>query len=696
MLHRLLVVVMVMSLGLGGVATAQEASPPAADAEGPVKVTGTLSASNFVAAIIYQSPTVTLMEASDQVPISRASYAEKSEQVIGFATSPLFTQAPGTYEVALPIVPTASPFAIAEGAEPQAGLKAFILVVGSNITNDSYLEGFEQLGMSSFLVDPVTGWFEQGSLLLHAADDQQQFPSAAGPDGLWFTADDELTTLEPGYTVVDLATDGTATFDRSTAPVMDTRESASVASPDYSDMSWVDAFNALIDRLAQRYSFTEERGIDWEAKRAEFGPQIQAAQNADDLTAYVGALYQLAASVQDAHVSIIPTTLDTRAAIQQYFGTLVANYSGTVGAIGTLVSDSETPTTGPGQTYLIAAVGDTGPAHDAGWTKGTEIVSINGQTIAERLAEIPPYLFGSSISTPEKALLLSSQGLLLFPAGETVTIEYILPGETEVKSADLVAGPYAVGIATPAPATTPAPLETSSYTDVDGYTVIKWADFEEDITERIAVLEAALLHQQSVPDSKGIILDLRGNSGGWAALYLTMASYFFNAEHPMNAHVFDKWSYDETSGGLVREYQADYLLSSPKPSLAYTGPLTILVDQACGSSCEFFSQSLQVQGRAEVIGQFATAGAGGNIDQAVMPGGVVFQYTVGQYTFAGTDELNLEAKGVQPDVRVPVTIDSAVAGASGQDVVLDFAIAYLNGGGSTATPEASPAATPAG
>jgi hypothetical protein len=95
MVHRLLVVVMVMSLGLGGVATAQEASPPATDADGPVKITGTLSASNFVAAIIYQSPTVTLMDAADQVPIGRAAFADRSEQIIGVATSPLFTQAPG-------------------------------------------------------------------------------------------------------------------------------------------------------------------------------------------------------------------------------------------------------------------------------------------------------------------------------------------------------------------------------------------------------------------------------------------------------------------------------------------------------------------------------------------------------------------------------------------------------------------------
>ena len=699
MRDRLVVILVVLSLGFGGVANAQEASPSAQtiDSDGPQMVTGTLSASNFAASIIYPSPTVALVDAANVLPLPKPVFAGRDEQIIGIATAPLFTSVPGAYEVSLPYVPPGTPFAITPDGEPVEGLQAFYLVIGSNVSGDSYLEQLEQFGQQSFLTDPVTQQFTEGSLLLHAADGQQVFPVGAGADGLWFTADDDLAPLEAGYTVVHLAADGTGTFDRSTAPTMDTLESASVASPDFSSMTWVDAFNALIDRLAERYSFTEVRGIDWEALRAEYGPRIQQAQDDNDLGAYVGALFELAAGVEDAHVSVQPLTADALGALQQFLAPLAQDYTGNIGAVGTLVTDPTLPNAGPSDIYEIVTVGEGSPAQQAGWTPGTQIVSINGLTVPERLEQIPPWLIGSAISTPEKSRFLSSQALLLFPTGETVTIEYVLPGETEVQSVDLVAGQYDQGVAAVPQPITSAPLETSTYTDVDGYTVIKWADFEEDIPERIAVLEAALAHQQTVPDSKGIILDLRGNSGGWAALYLTMASYFFTADNPMPTNTFDTWEYDDAAGGLVREATADYVLSSPKPNLAYTGPLSILVDQNCGSSCEFFSQTLQELGRATVFGQYATAGAGGNIDQALMPGGVIFQYTVGQSTFAGTNEPNLEAKGVLPDIRVPVTVDTVQAQIAGEDVVLDYTVAYLDGDitSTAATPMASPVATPA-
>ncbi|MEZ4660091.1 MAG: META domain-containing protein [Caldilineaceae bacterium] len=51
---------------------------------------------------------------------------------------------------------------------------------------------------------------------------------------------------------------------------------------------------------------------------------------------------------------------------------------------------------------------------------------------------------------------------------------------------------------------------------------------------------------------------------------------------------------------------------------------------------------------------------------------------MGRTTFAGTDEPNLEAKGVVPDVRVPITLETEQAKQRGEDPVLDAAIAELD------------------
>jgi hypothetical protein len=61
-----------------------------------------------------------------------------------------------------------------------------------------------------------------------------------------------------------------------------------------------------------------------------------------------------------------------------------------------------------------------------------------------------------------------------------------------------------------------------------------------------------------------------------------------------------------------------------------------------------------------------------------MPNGIMFQYTKGRSYFAGTDELNLEGKGVVPDVLVPVTEESAAAVMAGEDPLLTEGLRVLS------------------
>lgn len=697
MKQRALLLLLSFALVMPTLVSAQGATPTAS-ADGPIAVIGSFRPENFSAEIIYANPTIELFDASTQVPQSTAHFVPRENQIIGLATSPLFGDKPGTYRVSLPIVPTAAPFDINGDGAGEPGLMAFAIAVGTNIVGDSYLEQFEQGGTTSFLQDTQTGRFVEGSLLLYAKDDRQVFPSGAGADGAWFTADDQREAIPQGYTKVSLASDGTAAFDRSATPTMDAMEAASEASPDYSRQTWVEALNSLIDRLEQRYAFTEFRGIDWEAIRATYVPKMQQAQDANDAMAYYGILNEIALGVNDVHVSVSATGNDSLRAQLLYYVDAATAYGGNLGAAGIAVSaDPNNPAAGLEDDLTILTVGATGPAHDAGWVPGTKIVSIDGKTVREHRETVPAWMFGAGFSTPEKKIAQSA-GALSFPDGATVTIGFILPGETEVRTATLVAGDFDTGsIQGPVmPGTNLKPEETSTYSELEGYSVIKWADFASDIPERVAVLEAALAAEEGAFYEKGIVLDLRGNGGGWSALYLTMASYFFTADKPMNGHLFDSWDWSDTAGALVRSYSPDYVASSPKPDLAYTGPLAILVDENCASACEFFAQTLQAQGRAIVVGQYATAGAGGSIDVVQMPLGFTFQYTVGGSTWAGTTDLNIEAKGVIPDVRVPVTVENETARLNGTDIVLEAAISVLNerNPSTSATPVASPASSP--
>jgi C-terminal processing protease CtpA/Prc len=60
-----------------------------------------------------------------------------------------------------------------------------------------------------------------------------------------------------------------------------------------------------------------------------------------------------------------------------------------------------------------------------------------------------------------------------------------------------------------------------------------------------------------------------------------------------------------------------------------------------------------------------------------MPGQITFQFTKGGTYFAGTDEPNLEAKGVVPDIQVPVTLETEQAKIRGEDPAIEAALAAV-------------------
>jgi C-terminal processing protease CtpA/Prc len=676
---RLLFLLLALVLAIPGSAVlAQDAtpevSPASGEGSGPVAVTGSLSASNFAASAIYQKPTVALLDITDGLPQQSGVFVSDESQILGYATSPLFQAGvPGTFEINLPIEPTGA--TIGFGDDTSGGVQVFQVVIGNNVIGNAFLQQVEQRGLSSTLYDSLTGNFVQGNLLVFAADAGAFFPSGAGPDGQWFTGDDELAPLEPGYTVVHLAPDGTSTIDRGATPAMDIVEDPAEASLDLSGESILDSYNALIDRLAERYAFTELRGIDWEAIRAQYLPMVQDADANNDLTEYAYVLISIADGIHDAHVGVLPATADAVQAYRQALGVMAANLTASVGATTMFVPNPDNREDPAAGTVQVVTVGESCPAHDAGWVPGTEIVSIDGKSLDERRAEIPVVLLGQTAGTEAHFISLTSQAVLDFAPGQQVSIEYRLPDEEEVRSVSMVAGTYPIGA--PAPVTREWPEDSAYYERVGEHTVIHWDEFTDDFPTKVAIFEEALKAEQANP-SQGIILDMRGNGGGWAGGYITLASYFYAADNPLQFPVFENWTYNEQAGSLVKEFDAPLTVSSPNPDIAYTGPLTVLVDEKCGSSCEFFSQTLQKTGRAQVIGQYATAGAGGNIDQVTLPGGFIFQYTVGRSYYAGTDELNIEGKGVTPDIWLPVTIETELAKLADPDFVLNLTIAAIS------------------
>ncbi|MER6998479.1 S41 family peptidase [Streptomyces sp. NPDC000410] len=137
---------------------------------------------------------------------------------------------------------------------------------------------------------------------------------------------------------------------------------------------------------------------------------------------------------------------------------------------------------------------------------------------------------------------------------------------------------------------------------------------------------------RAAPAGAGVLLDLRGNSGGLVGEAVTAASAFLD-------------------GGLVATYDVD---GEQKALYAEPGgdtdrPVVALVDGGTMSAAELLTGALKDRGRAVTVGT-RTFGKGSVQMPERLPDGSVAELTVGHYrTPAGHD---LDGKGITPDLAV--------------------------------------------
>lgn len=101
------------------------------------------------------------------------------------------------------------------------------------------------------------------------------------------------------------------------------------------------------------------------------------------------------------------------------------------------------------------------------------------------------------------------------------------------------------------------------------------------------------------------------------------------------------------------------------------GPVVVLVDELCASSCEEFSGALQTNQRAAIIGS-QTSGSDLVMDVMILSNGASFGYPIAQTRTA--DGRVLEGNGVVPDIQMELDRQHLLEGVDSQ---LQAAIKYL-------------------
>ncbi|MFE4052261.1 S41 family peptidase [Streptomyces sp. YIM B13518] len=244
----------------------------------------------------------------------------------------------------------------------------------------------------------------------------------------------------------------------------------------------------------------------------------------------------------------------------------------------------------------VTRVGDDTPAADAGIRAGDRLRSVDGEKVDGRpVTEVVSLLRGGSGGAS---------------AGTTVRLG--LERGTRVWSETLRR----------------ARLSRDTVTVgalASGATVIEVGAFTKGSGDEV---RAAV---RRVPAGAGIVLDLRGNSGGLVAEAVTAASAFLD-------------------GGLVATYdvEGEQRALHAEPGGDTTRPLVALVDGGTMSAAELLAGALQDRGRAVVVGS-RTFGKGSVQMPTPLPDGSVAELTVGHYrTPSGR---GVDGHGITPDLE---------------------------------------------
>jgi C-terminal processing protease CtpA/Prc len=192
--------------------------------------------------------------------------------------------------------------------------------------------------------------------------------------------------------------------------------------------------------------------------------------------------------------------------------------------------------------------------------------------------------------------------------------------------------------------------------DKVGY--IYYGSFKNEITE--AETDQVMTE---LKDTKGIIFDVRNNTGGKSANAEKFVRHFLSEQTLLK--------YEQVKNGTGHDNfleAAPYFLSGT--GQLYTKPVCLLTNRACFSACNDFVLYMSVLPNIRVVGD-QTGGGGGYPNDYVLVNGWKLQFTATKTL--DTNKQPVE-NGILPDITIGIT---TLEEAGGKDPILEKANALL-------------------
>jgi carboxyl-terminal processing protease len=379
--------------------------------------------------------------------------------------------------------------------------------------------------------------------------------------------------------------------------------------------------------VADKYYDPSFNGVDWNAVRARYRPQLDAIQSDKE---FYALLNRMTGELRDGHTRVrTPEQAALRGKRQRsVVGVLVYEVEGKP-VIFDVTPGSEAERLGVRPGMIVRSVQDT-PVAQALALARAEV----GESSTERAAKILAYLklIAGEAGTPLKLGLTRADGS---------TFNIVLPRTTVSAAPEIVARELPSGAA-----------------------YIRVSQFRSPASKQV---KEAL---ENFRKAQGLVLDLRANTGGDGKEGLRVAGYFFDETVPIARALTRTGKPPSAFFGL---FSLPMLLEAgAKGRQIYGGPLVVLVNDATGSTSELIAAAMQEHGRAHVIGTPTAGAVLGVLDHHKLQGGGTLAVSeVALTTPAGK---RLEGKGVVPNQLVPLTLRNL---QTQHDAALEAAQQYL-------------------
>jgi carboxyl-terminal processing protease len=405
-----------------------------------------------------------------------------------------------------------------------------------------------------------------------------------------------------------------------------------IPGPDMKALAWEDlryhTFQSVWSTVDESYFDPSFGGVDWAAIREKYRMRLSAAR--DDARLRM-LLQSMLGELHRTHFAIIPRE------------GAVFNPSERVriGGIGTEEAFI-------GGRVVFTEVRPGSPGRSAGIEPGDAVSRLDGFDLGRILASLEK----GGLEPLRAGLYLTGfvESRLSAAVGTKVALGVVRADGTP-RQFQVTCGP-ADGVWSEPIGTFPSePIRTEAVRGRDGIAVLRFNAFVPQVMKDVRRLVGSL------GPSDGLIIDLRGNTGGITAMAAGIAGLLSRSEFSLGAMHMRK--------GL------ENFDVYPQAGV-FDGPVAILVDGQSASTSEIFAAGLQEGHRARVFGE-RTAGAALPSSFERLPNGDLLQYAIADTTTPSG--VMIEGEGVAPDVsvaRAPADL------AAGRDPVAEAARHWLD------------------